>query len=86
MTVSAALAFTITVAYSVVGNALLYVILRRRGISFRFMWSGTPGYLYRVCRQSTTPLPRALTGFALSTYIAFILIIPAGIWFAASLQ
>jgi hypothetical protein len=84
--VSATLAFMITVAYSAVGNAVLYVLLRRRGVAFRFVWSGTPGYLYRVCRRSTPPLPRALTGFALSTYIAFILVIPAGIWFAASLQ
>lgn len=83
---SAILAFTITVAYSVLGNAVLYLILRRRGIPLRFMWSGTPGYLYGVCRHSKPPLPRALTGFALSAYIAFILVIPAGIWFAASLQ
>ena len=86
MTAPAALAFTITVTYAVLGNAVVYLLLRRRRIALLLMWSDTPGYLYGICRRSTPPLPHALTRFALSTYIAFILAIPAALWFAASLQ
>jgi len=84
MTVPAALTFTITVAYAAIGNAAVYILLRRRGVPLQFIWSGTPGYLYGVCRRST--VPRSLTRFALSTNVAILLAIASGIWFAASQQ
>jgi hypothetical protein len=84
--VSAALAFTISVAYAALGNAAVYILLRRRNVPVRFIWSGTPGYLYGVCRRSFPPVPRSLTRFALSTHVAFLLAIASGMWFAASEQ
>jgi hypothetical protein len=39
----------------VIANAILYLWLRRKGVSMVFTWSGTPGYLdvlyARWCRE-----------------------------------
>ena len=82
----AALAFMISVAYAALGNAAVYIVLRRRDVPFRFIWSGTPGYLYGVCRRSFPPVPRSLTRFALSTNFALLLAIASAMWCAASEQ
>jgi len=84
--VSASLAFTISVAYAVLGNTAVYILLRRRNVLFRFIWSGTPGYLYGVCHRSFPPVPRSLTRLALSTNVALLLAIASGMWFAVSEQ
>ena len=83
---SASLAFTISVAYAVLGNTAVYILLRRRNVLFRFIWSGTPGYLYGVCHRSFPPVPRSLTRLALSTNVALLLAIASGMWFAVSEQ
>ena len=64
--------FVLCLSYAIVGNAIAYVILARRGIPVRFLWAGTPGYLYRVSSED----PRAgasLRRYCLSTNIAFVL-------------
>jgi hypothetical protein len=76
-----ALAFMGTVAYAVLGNFAVYVILVSRKVPVRFGWAGTPFYLYRVCVQASPAMPRLRT-FALSTDIAALLAIPSWIWFA----
>jgi hypothetical protein len=84
--VSASLAFAISIAYAALGNAAVYILLRRRKVPIRFIWSGTPGYLYGICHRSIPPVPRSLTRFALSTNVALLLAIASGMWFAASEQ
>jgi hypothetical protein len=81
-----ALAFTGTVAYAVIGNAAVYVILVRRKVPVRFLWAGTPGYLYGVCCRAAPTIPRILRIFALSTNIAVLLAIPSWIWLAIAHQ
>lgn len=82
----AAIAFASCVTYSVVGNALVLLVLIRRKTPLRFMWAGTPFYLYGICNRSTPPTSRALRGFALSTNIALFLAIPSWICFAIAIN
>jgi hypothetical protein len=62
--------FPLSVAYAVLGNVAVYWILRRRRIPMKFLWVGTPGYLYGLTIPGT-----ALRRFALSTNIVFIVAI-----------
>jgi hypothetical protein len=64
-------AFALSVAYAVIGNAAVYVILRRRQVPVRHMWAGTPTYLYRVCRD-TPEVGARLRRFAASTDVVFV--------------
>jgi hypothetical protein len=73
-------AFVATIVYAVIGNAAVYIILVRKKIPVRFLWAGTPGYLYGVCCRATPPMPRILRMFALSTNIVLLLAIASGIW------
>ena len=73
--------FVVSVAYSVLGNAAVYVVLARRKVPTRFIWSGTPGYLYRVCTESPTVGP-GLSRFAFSTNVAFVVAFLAGLGLA----
>jgi hypothetical protein len=75
----ALLAFVLTVLYAVVGNTMVLLILIRRKAPLRFMWSGTPFYLYGMCNRLSPPSP-ALKAFALSTNIALIVAVPLLIW------
>ena len=75
-------AFAISVVYAVFGNVLVYVLLARRGIAMRFMWVGTPGYLYRLCMGAEPPVSAWLKRFALSTNIAFVVAMVLGIGLA----
>jgi hypothetical protein len=74
-------AFAGTVAYAVLGNFAVYIILASRKVPVRFGWAGTPFYLYRVCVQASPEMPRLRT-FALSANIAALLAIPTWIWSA----
>jgi hypothetical protein len=65
-------AFGAAVLVATVGNALVYVLLSRRGVPVRFMWAGTPFYLYAMCVRAQPPVRGALRGLALTTNIAFI--------------
>ncbi len=76
--------FVLSVAYSVVGNAMVYVMLVRRKVSLSFMWSGTPGYLYRKCVTSPDVVGNALTRFAFSTVASFLVVPVAAIGFFAT--
>ena len=68
-------AFVLAVLYAVIGNAIVFHVLVRRKVPLRFMWSGTPFYLYGMCNHLSPPLP-ALKAFALSTNMALILAVP----------
>jgi hypothetical protein len=70
-----------TVGYAAIGNAVVGLVLLRRKIPVRFMWSGTPFYLYGACTRMT-PRSRTLIAFALSTNISLLLAVPACIWFS----
>jgi hypothetical protein len=76
------LVFAISVSYAVIGNATVLWILIRRGVEVRFLWSGTPGYLYRICAQNASAAGKGLRRFALSTNIAFIVAILAAFYLA----
>ncbi len=65
------LCFGLCFAYAVTGNAIVFLLLRRRKVPLNFMWSGTPGYLYRRCVDSGAAVGVTLRRFALSTNIAF---------------
>lgn len=63
--------FAVSVAYAVIGNAVVYICLSRRKIHFRSIWAGTPGYLYRRCVASPA-VGAGLCRFALSTNVSFV--------------
>lgn len=73
------LIFVFSVAYAVLGNVAVYVILARREVPIRFMWAGTPTYLYRLCRQSPA-VGVALRRFAASTDVAFLVAMLLGVF------
>jgi hypothetical protein len=73
--------FALSVAYAVFGNVAVYVALARRKVPMRLMWSGTPGYLYRVCVQSSA-VSIGLRRFAFSVNVAFVIAILSGILFS----
>jgi hypothetical protein len=81
-----ALVFALSITYAVVGNVVVLLILIRRRTPFRFIWAGTPLYLYGICNRSTPPTSRALTGFALSTNIALFVAIPSWICLAIAVN
>lgn len=70
--------FTVSAAYAVLGNVAVYLALTRRNVPLRFIWAGTPGYLYRICVASPAVSP-GLCRFALSTNVAFIIACVASI-------
>ena len=80
----AGVTFAICIAYGAIGNAVVLLILRRRKMPLRLIWSGTPFYLYGVCNRSSPPVGKVLTGVALSTNIALLAAIPALIWMQVS--
>jgi hypothetical protein len=72
-------AFVLTVLYAVIGNAIVFLILAQRKVPLRFMWAGTPLYLYGMCKRLSPPMP-ILKAFALSTNISLLLAVPLLIW------
>jgi hypothetical protein len=83
MTTLALSIFAASIAYAAIGNTAVLLILLGRKIPLRFIWAGTPFYLYGLCNRATPPTSRALRAFALSTNIALLLAIPSWIWFEA---
>ena len=75
-------AFGLSVLYAVLGNVVVYWLLVRRRVAVRFFWSGTPGYLYRVCAQATPSVGIHLRRFAYSTNVAFLAAVLLGIFLA----
>lgn len=71
MSVAIGFIFALSVVYAVLGNVVVFVILSRRRVPMRFMWAGTPTYLYRVCRRSSA-VGVLLRRFAASTDVAFV--------------
>ena len=67
------IAFAICVAYAVLGNAAVYVVLLRRQVPVRALWAGTPGYLYRTCVDNPHTVSVAVRRVAFSTIIAFLI-------------
>ncbi len=72
MTTVLIFAFALSVLYAVLGNVVVYFILLRRGVPVRFLWSGTPGYLYRVCARATPSVSDRLRRFSYSTNVALL--------------
>jgi hypothetical protein len=84
MLVLAVSAFLVAALYGIFGNVIVWLMLTHRKVPLRFIWSGAPFYLYRVCNRMSPPSP-TLKAFALSTNVALILAVPLLIWvFAAS--
>jgi len=71
--------FLLSVLYAVLGNTVVYVILIRRKVPLRSLWAGTPGYLYRVCKEATPIVSTGLQRFAFSTNIAFLVAMVLGV-------
>ena len=74
-------AFAVSALYAVVGNAAVAWVLIRRSVPVRFLWSGTPGYLYRICAENTTTVGKYLRRFAFSTNVAFLVAAAIGLYF-----
>jgi hypothetical protein len=75
--------FALSVLYAVLGNAVVYFILLRRGVPTRSLWAGTPFYLYRVCLGAGPTVGVRLRRFAYSTDIAFLAAMLLGLCLAA---
>jgi hypothetical protein len=71
--------FAFSCLYAVLGNIVVYFILIRRKVPLRFIWAGTPGYLYRICSKERTIVGDRLRLFALSTNIAFLVAMVIGL-------
>ncbi len=67
------LVFGVSVTYATVANAVVFIALRRRHVPFRFVWSGTPGYLYRKCVEAGPMVGTGLRRVALTANIALLL-------------
>jgi hypothetical protein len=65
--------FALSVLFCVLGNAVVYVLLRSRGVPASFTWAGTPFYLYGLCNRAQPPVPPFLRRLALATNLAFVL-------------
>jgi hypothetical protein len=65
------------VAYTVLGNFVVYVILVSRKVLVRFGYVGAPFHLHRACVQASPAMP-CLRAVTLSTDIAVLLAALAG--------
>ena len=74
--------FAVSSLYAVFGNVAVYLILSRRRVPMRSLWAGTPGYLYRVCKEATPVVGTSLQRFAFSTNIAFLVAMILGVGLA----
>jgi hypothetical protein len=67
------LLLAVCIVYAVIGNAVVFVLLTRRKVPLRFMWAGTPTYLYRACVDAGSNVGAGLRRFAFSTNVAFVI-------------
>jgi hypothetical protein len=65
-------AFALSGVFSVLGNALVCVLLRSQGVPVRFMRAGQPFYLYGLCNRAEPPVAPYLRRLALASNIAWI--------------
>ena len=65
--------FVASVLLAVFGNLIVYVRLVRRGIPVRFVWAGTPGYLYRTALRVDPAVAASVRALALVSVISFFL-------------
>ena len=69
--------FIAAVIYCVMGNAIAYILISRKGIQTSFFWSGTPGYLYYLCRKSPEIVGKGTRYLALTSSLVFFILILA---------
>jgi hypothetical protein len=69
--------FALSLAYAVLGNVAVYLMLPHRGTAINSFWVGVPGYLYKFTVAGT-----GLRRFALSTNVAFLIAIVCGMFLA----
>lgn len=65
--------FTISGAWTVIGNIVLVFALKRRGIEVPFLLKGSAAFFYPFYRPSENP--RATDGLALSVAIAVVVLV-----------
>jgi hypothetical protein len=76
--------FVAAVLTAVVGNVIVYVLLARRGIPIRFVWAGTPFYLYKLSVRAQPPVRPSISHLALATNVAWIVAFVLGYLLFAS--
>ncbi len=70
------------ITYSVIGNAVIYFIVKNKGIETKFIWTGTPGYLHKILVNQPETFGKGMRIFSLSTIIVFVFVMLAGITFS----
>lgn len=68
------LIFVACLAYAVIGNAVIYLIVKNKGIEISFIWSGTPGYLHKILLKHPDIFGNRMRIFSSTTIIAFVLV------------
>ena len=63
-------------AYAVLGSVAAYLIMSRRGVPMNLFWIGTPGYLYKICRNSEVDPGGPAKFLALTSSLAFLVGFP----------
>jgi hypothetical protein len=71
--------FFIGIPFCVFGNLIAYIIVVNKGLSPRLSLSGTPFYMYKLCRESPEKAGKVATYLALSSSIAFCIVFPLSI-------
>jgi len=66
--------FMIGIPFCVFGNVIAYTIVSRKGLAPRFTWSGTPFYIYSLCKKSPEQAGKIATYLSLSSSIVFCII------------
>lgn len=69
------------VPYVLIGNVLVVNMLRRNGIAVSLFLSGTPGYVYSLCKENEDKVGVGWRRFALSQIYVFLLVVALGIAF-----
>ena len=63
-------------AYAIIGNVAAYVLMSRRGVPMKSVWAGTPGYLYKACRDSDVDSGCTARFLAFTSSLAFLIGFP----------
>ena len=73
------LLFVVCITYAVIGNAIIYRIVKNKGIETNFIWTGTPGYLHKLLVNHPETFSKGMRLFSLSTIIVFVFVMLAGV-------
>lgn len=65
--------FAASVLVAVVGNLIVYIKVTRSGIPVRFMWAGTPGYLYRAALRANPTVAALVRPIAFASNLGLLL-------------